>query len=301
MEGDKLLKQVAEILKKFCRQGDIVARWGGDEFIILLPGCDTDNVSRISKKIKINFKDANQLPFDTSFSLGYATKNSTNQDIREIIKLAEDRMFRNKLLENKSARSSFLTSLQNTLWTRSHETQEHCQRMQIMAHKIGRAIMLTDAELDNLKLLAVLHDIGKIAIPNSILDKPDKLSPEEWDSIKKHPEVGYRIALSSPEMSPIAEAILHHHERWDGKGYPLGLKGEKIPLISRIIAIIDTYDVMLNGRPYQEAVSPEKALAEIIRCAGSQFDPGLVPKAIGVLAEGTFDCYELPQKTSEIN
>ncbi|HWP97437.1 MAG TPA: PAS domain S-box protein [Syntrophomonadaceae bacterium] len=284
-EGDTVLKTVAEILRKSCRQEDIVARWGGDEFIILLPGCDLDIASRISDRIKNACKHINDLPIETSLSVGLASKNNITHDIKVIIKEAEDKMYRNKLLETRSTRSSFLTSLEKTLWTRSHETQAHCQRMQEMAQNIAQAIDLHDSELDNVKLLAVLHDIGKIAIPNTILDKPEKLSLAEWESIKKHPEIGYRIALSSPEMAPIAEAILHHHERWDGTGYPLGLKGEEIPLICRIIAIVDTYDVMLNGRPYQKAVSRAEAWMEIKRCAGSQFDPDLVRKAIELFAE----------------
>ncbi|MEN6351241.1 MAG: PAS domain S-box protein [Syntrophomonas sp.] len=285
LEGDKVLKTVADILGRSCRHEDVVARWGGDEFIILLPGCDSDKASGISERIRNACKNVNDLPIGTSLSVGLATINSIGQDINSLIKDAEDKMYRNKLLENRSARSSFLTSLQKVLWTRSHETQEHCLRMQEMAQKMGAAVELADSELDSLMLLAVLHDIGKIAIPNAILEKPGMLTPEEWDSIKKHPEIGYRIALGTPEMAPIAEAILHHHERWDGSGYPLGLKAQEIPLLSRIIAIIDAYDVMLHGRPYQECVNAETALKEIKRCAGSQFDPYLASIAVRVLNE----------------
>lgn len=284
-EGDNLLISVAELLKKSCRKEDIVARWGGDEFILLLPMCDSKAAAKIIQRIKNNCQNINDLPIQTSISLGWAMKSYPTQDIRDIIKEAENMMYRNKLLESRSARSTFLVSLEKTLWTRSHETEEHCQRMQEIAQKIGEAINLPDSELNNLKLLAALHDIGKIAIPNSILDKPDKLSREEWETIKKHPEIGYRIALSSPDMAPIAEAILYHHERWDGTGYPLKLKGENIPLISRIIAIADTYDVMINGRPYQKAVSKEAVCAEIERCAGSQFDPDVARKAAKVFLE----------------
>ncbi|MEN6350002.1 MAG: PAS domain S-box protein [Syntrophomonas sp.] len=281
-EGDRLLKEVAGILKKSCRQEDIVARWGGDEFIILLPGSDHNIAAKIMKRIRNACKDAKELPIDISISLGLAVKNTGSQNIGKIIKDAEDKMYRNKLLAGKSVRSSFLNSLEKTLWTRSHETEEHCRRMQEMALKLGYVIELPDSECDNLKLLAALHDIGKIAISSDILEKPGKLSRQEWENIKKHPEIGYRIALSSPEMAPIAEAILHHHERWDGSGYPLGVKGGKIPLLSRMISIIDAYDVMVNGRPYQKAISPEEAWAEIERCAGLQFDPELVEKAIKV-------------------
>ena|GEM_PF-308730 len=279
-EGDKVLVKAAEILRNSCRQEDIISRWGGDEFIILLPRCDSAGTLRVFKRIYNSFISLDSLPIPINISLGMAIQTSLDQNIRYIIREAEEKMYRNKLLESRSTRSSFIKSLEKTLWEKSHETKEHCQRLQEMAQKMGRALDLTDSELDNLKLLAALHDIGKIAIPNSILDKPGKLTPEEWETIKNHPEIGYRIALSSPELAPIAEAILHHHESWDGTGYPLRIKGEKIPLISRIIAITDTYDVMINGRPYKKAVSKEEALAEIQRCAGTQFDPELVRKGL---------------------
>lgn len=284
-EGDKILMAVAAILKESCREEDLIARWGGDEFIILLPQCDYYTALRIVERINNNCNPIDILPIQTSISLGLASKTLPSCDIREVIKEAEDKMYRQKLLNDKSTRNSFIVSLENTLWTRSHETKEHCERIQKIAQIIGKAIDLTDSELDNIKLLSVLHDIGKIAIPNSILEKPGKLTHEEWDAIKKHPEIGYRIALSSPDIAPIAEAILHHHERWDGTGYPLGLIGEEIPLISRIIAIADAYDVMIIGRPYQKAYAKEEVWAEIERCAGSQFDPVLVRKAIEVFVE----------------
>lgn len=283
LEGDALLKAVTAILKSSCREEDIIARWGGDEFIILLPACSYQDALRILERIKENCKLGYIFPIETSISLGLATKQYIDQDIEYIIKEAEDKMYRHKLLEDKSTRSSFITSLQKALWTRDNETEEHCQRMQEMALKIGKSVGLPDSELDNLKLLATLHDIGKIAIPNSILGKEEKLTSEEWETVKKHAEIGYRIALSSPDMAPIAEAILHHHERWDGQGYPLGLKGEKIPFISRIIAIADTCDVMFNGRSYQKGVGIEEIKAELLRCAGSQFDPGLIKTALEML------------------
>lgn len=275
-EGDKLLIAVADVLKKSCRQEDIAARWGGDEFIILLPRCDSISAVRALERVKSSCRYINDLPIQTIISLGLASKYSSDQDMMDVIKEAEEKMYRNKLLESRSIRSSFLSSLENTLWTRSHESKEHCQRLEGMARKIGQAINLPDSELDNLRLLAALHDIGKIAISNNILDKPQKLTPEECEYVKKHSEVGYRIAISSPEMAPVAQAILHHHEHWDGSGYPMGMKGEEIPVISRIIAIVDAQDVIVTGRPYQKAFSAEEAWSEIQRCAGTQFDPELV-------------------------
>lgn len=282
-QGDNLLITAADTLKRFCRREDVVARWGGDEFIVLLPGCDYDAAHKVYNRIKNACKRVDTLPFQTSMSLGLACKNHPDRNIHEVIKEAEDKMYRNKLLETRSARSRFIMSLEKTLWTRSHETREHCERMQETAEKIGHAVGLPDSEMDNLLLLAALHDIGKIAIPNSILEKTGQLTSEEWDAIKKHPEIGYRIGLSSPEMAPIAEAILHHHERWDGKGYPLGLKGDNIPLLSRIVAIADTYDVMVYGRPYQTPAGQHEVRTELEKCSGSQFDPNLVQIALDIL------------------
>jgi len=279
-EGDKLLIKAGEILKKSCRREDIVARWGGDEFIILLPGCDSEAGLRIIENIQEICKSDNDFPIEISISLGLACKSHSNQNMQEIIKEAEDKMYRNKLLEARSTRSSFISSLEKTLWAKSHETQEHCMLLQEMALEIGYMADLSEGELSKLKMLAYFHDIGKIAIPNAILNKPGKYSPEEWETLKRHSEIGYRIALSSPELAPVAEAILFHHEHWDGQGYPIGLKGEEIPLMSRIIAIVDAYSVLINGRPYQKPVSSEDAWIEIARCAGSQFDPELVEKAM---------------------
>lgn len=141
---------------------------------------------------------------------------------------------------------------------------------------MGYKLNLNYEELNNLSLSATLHDIGKITIAENILKKPGKLTKEEWEIMKKHTEYGFNIANSTAEFSIIAKYILYHHERWDGTGYPEGLIGKKIPLLSRIIALVDAYDVMTHDRPYSKAMNEEKALAEIIKFSGSQFDPELV-------------------------
>ena len=132
------------------------------------------------------------------------------------------------------------------------------------------------SDLAALALLATLHDIGKVTVDDYILRTPGPLTPQEWEEIRKHPEVGYRITLASPELAPISGAILAHHEWWDGSGYPRGLKGEEIPLIARIIALVDAYDVMIHGRPYRPAMTKKQVIEEIRRVAGKQFDPRLV-------------------------
>jgi len=144
---------------------------------------------------------------------------------------------------------------------------------------------LSENELNSLELLAALHDIGKVTIDEKILNKPGKLTPEEWIEIKKHPDAGYRIAMASPKLMPIADLILCHHERWDGTGYPQGLKGEEIPLLSRMISVIDAYDVMTEYRSYRRPISKTAALEEIKRCAGTQFDPQIAQTFIELMME----------------
>jgi len=275
-KGDFLLMKMAEIIKASCRREDIISRWGGDEFAIIMPKADEETAARTCSRIVENCVKSGENPVLPSIALGAVTKNTVVRDMQQVLKEAEDKMYRNKLLESKSARNAIISSLEQTLTEKSHETEEHTRRMRQMCIDIGHSIGLNSEEIDELALLATLHDIGKIAIPDTILVKPDKLTAEEWRVMRRHPEIGYRIAESSPELSHIADAILTHHERYDGEGYPQGLKGDKIPIISRILAIVDAYDVMTHGRPYKAAMSAETALQELERCAGSQFDPGLV-------------------------
>lgn len=274
-EGDALLVSAAKIIEKSCREEDIVCRWGGDEFAILLPRCAHEDAEKICQRIKTAALNNERNFIPISLALGIATKNETNH-IQEALKEAEDRMNRNKLLETKSSRSSILASLQKTLQERTHETEEHELRLQNLALKIGKTIGLSGSELDELVLLAALHDIGKIAVPDHILKKPGPLTSEEWIIMKSHSEIGYRIALACPELILISELILTHHERWDGTGYPRGLKNREIPLLSRVLSIIDAYDAMTNTRPYRKAIGAEEALVELRRNAGTQFDPELV-------------------------
>jgi diguanylate cyclase (GGDEF)-like protein/PAS domain S-box-containing protein len=285
-EGDKLLVRIAGILKESCRKGDIVARWGGDEFALILPYTSEDDALDICKTISERCIESNNGLIISNIALGVSTRDDMQKDTAQMIKEAEDRMYRHKLLENRSSRSSYVSLLEKTLFERNYETDEHAKRMCELSVKMGKFIGLPDNKLDELTLLAALHDIGKIAIPDNILLKPGPLTEDEFDIMKKHPEIGYRIAVLSPELTPIADAILTHHERWDGKGYPQGLIGDEIQVISRIISIVDTFDVMTHKRPYKDAVSKEEALNEIRRCAGNQFDPELAEIFIELIEKG---------------
>ncbi len=275
-EGDRLLQKIAGFMKEACGTDFLASRWGGDEFAIILPGTTGKEAQEICRQIYKLCSAAGMDPIQPSLAMGISTKDSPEKSIFTVLKEAEDRMYRHKLLESKSVRNSIIASLEKTLFERSFETKEHAHRMTETALRIGQAIGLSQSEQDELKLLSWLHDIGKIAIPDGILTKPGKLTPAEWEEMKKHPEIGYRIAQSTQELSHIADFILAHHEKWDGSGYPQGLKGNEIPRLSRILAIVDAYDVMTHSRPYKKAIRREDALVEIARCSGIQFDPEIV-------------------------
>ena len=273
--GDELLVRAGEILKKTCRKDDIIVRWGGDEFVVFLPWTDKEEAKEILRRIKNESENFQVESLPVKIALGSATKRNIDESLEDAFKRAEDRMYQNKLTESNSARSNIISALLGTLKEKSDETEEHAWRMTELSFKFGEVLDLCAEDLDKLSLLATMHDIGKVVIPEEVLKKPGKLTKDEWEKIKEHPETGQRIARTSESLIYISEEILSHHERWDGKGYPYGLKGEEIPYLARIISIIDAYDVMTNGRSYKKRMSKEEALEEIKACARTQFDPNL--------------------------
>lgn len=274
--GDELLKKAAKVLAKGCRSHDILARLGGDEFIVLLPKTDSYETERIIERIKALAVQERIGSIEISISLGYATKKHSQEEMKEVLRKAEDNMYKQKLLESPSMRGKTVDTIIRTLYEKSRREEAHSHRVSNLCVRLGRAIGAHKADIEELKTAGLLHDIGKVAIDGSILNKPSRLSEDEWRVIKRHPEIGYRILSTVIYMSDIAEYILAHHERWDGSGYPKGLKGNEIMLKSRIISIADAYDAMTSLRSYRSPLSKEEAIYELQKNAGIQFDPELV-------------------------
>ncbi len=285
-EGDRLISKIGSILTSACSKDDIIARWGGDEFIILIINKENMYVSNLIQSIKNKCEQITEFSFKISIALGSAEKGQM-MSTEAVMNLAEERMYRSKLTEIKSSRNATIMSLEKTLYEKNNETEEHTQRVKKLSMKLGEKINLSQDELEELKLLSLLHDIGKIGIPDSILMKPGKLTAEEWEIMKGHTEIGYRIAKATPGLSHVANEIFCHHEKFDGTGYPQGLKGEEIPILSRIINIVDSYDVMTHKRVYKDASNTGHAIEELKRCSGTQFDPDIVNEFINLLEEGS--------------
>ena len=284
-EGDKLLKIITEILKDACKERGLVFRTGGDEFVILIPNILEGEYRIIINKIFESCKKYEHELIDVSIALGASTTNDLDKSIYETLKEAEDKVYRQKLLQENSMSSSIMYSLKASLEAKSIETEEHTKRVLENAITIGKKVSLSMSQMDELVLVANLHDIGKIGISEEILLKPSKLSDEEFDLIRTHTDKGYRIVKASNQLDGVAKGVLTHHERWDGNGYPLKLKGEDIPLAARIVCVADSYDVVTHDRTYKKAMSIEEAIEELTICSGRQFDPTIVSTFIEYLKE----------------
>ena len=280
--GDKVLIKLSKILKECFRSEDIIARLAGGTFGAILPSTSMKATLKIVKRIKDTCKKSRR-KIGFTISMGFSTKSKESQNINEVLKEADSNMNKHKLLERKSFHGSIVSSLERALLERDYETEEHVTRMKRYSLILGKELKLSENQLDELNLLATLHDIGKISIPDNIIFKPGKLNEMEWKIVKKHPEIGHRIAKTTPELSTIADGILTHHEWWDGNGYPRGLKECEVSIISRIVSIVDAYDAMTSDRPYRKALSKKTAIKELKRCSGTQFDPDLVDKFILLL------------------
>jgi diguanylate cyclase (GGDEF)-like protein/PAS domain S-box-containing protein len=274
--GDKLLIKVAEIIKKSCRGDDIIARLGGDEFVIILPNTDGAETEKLIKRMHKLAAAEKIGGLDVSISFGYETKLKDEQDIHDVIRDTEDHMYKHKLYEGAGMRSKTVELIMSTLYEKNNREMLHSKRVSQFCEVIASNMNFDKDYVNQISIAGLMHDIGKIGIEESILNKVSKLTDEEFKEMQRHSEIGFRILNSVKEFSEIAEYVLEHQEKWDGSGYPRGLKGDGISIQARIIAIADAYDAMTTYRTYGNILTEEQAVAEIKNCSGAQFDPEIV-------------------------
>jgi diguanylate cyclase (GGDEF)-like protein/PAS domain S-box-containing protein len=275
-EGDLLLKAIADAFRNACRRNDIIARWGGDEYAVILPETDGATAEEACRRIKQLAGAAEGTVVRPSIALGVATKEQKDRNIYQVIRQAEERMYNNKIAESKENEKNVLSSLTERAQTRTPGLPAHLARTADLARRFGKTLGLEEDQLLSLLLLVRMHNVGLAVIPPEILARPGRLSEEEWAKMKKHSDAGYRIVKSFPDTARISNEVLCADERWDGSGYPRGLKGKDIPYLSRILSIIDAFDVMTHGRPYARSFTQTEAIEELQSNAGRQFDPELV-------------------------
>ncbi|MDC7246165.1 MAG: diguanylate cyclase [Sphaerochaetaceae bacterium] len=274
--GDELLVNISKILVQENSDSDYCARIGGDEFALIIENKDETYREQLIERIQARIERLPRHKVVVSLSFGFARATNGLFGVDELLKKAENDLNQNKLHESPSSRSRALNTFIHTLHEKNPREELHSRRVSLLGARLAKAVGMGPTEIAQMKTAGLLHDIGKISIDEAILNKEGPLNDHEWLEMKKHPEKGYRILLSVGELGEISTHVLSHHERIDGKGYPQGLKGEKIPLQSRIIAIADSFDAMTAWRPYKKIMGEEDAARELIRCSGTQFDSNLV-------------------------
>jgi len=296
--GDSLLKSLARTLRSSLRRADTPFCYGGDEFTFILPATDAESAQRIIDRIRSKWllapkADHLVLERPLGLSAGIAEFPENAETADGLVFLADTALYRSKIEGgNKTTLVSALGALETdvldratleqvyalaaTVDAKDHFTYGHSQRVAAISEMIGKAIGLSREELATLHAASLLHDIGKVGVSDSILTKPSKPTEDEWAVIRKHSAEGARIVGYVKGLALVVPIIHHHHEWYDGTGYPDGLKGEDIPLGARIMSITDAYDTMTTPRTYRNVVSQQEALEELRRCSGTQFDPELV-------------------------
>jgi diguanylate cyclase (GGDEF)-like protein/putative nucleotidyltransferase with HDIG domain len=306
--GDILLNQVGRIIKSAIRSADQAFRYGGDEFVVILPQTTTNDARIVAERVREGVaKEMEKKKIAVTCSIGLASYPADGVLSGELVTVADtalyfakrtggNRLYLSSTILSEpveyagiSARRNGLSAiyaLVSTVETRDPYTYGHSRKVNTYAVALAEAIGLSPEDVSRVSTAALLHDIGKIGVPDKVLNKKGKLSKEDWEAIKSHPRLGANIVGNIPNLVACVSSILHHHERWDGGGYPEGLKGEEISIEARILAIADSFEAMTSSRPYRAALCNEKAIEELRRCAGSQFDPELVEVFIGIIEAG---------------
>jgi diguanylate cyclase (GGDEF)-like protein/PAS domain S-box-containing protein/putative nucleotidyltransferase with HDIG domain len=281
-KGDLLLKKIAKAFLKVVNHESIF-RIGGDEFVILMKNANKNDLESIINKIKIEVDKISIEEVRVSVGIGYAIKDHKSLSFNDTLNQAETNMYRNKMIHGKNTKNKAILSILKALTEKNIYEKDHSIFVSKYAKMIGEDMKLSKDSIKELELAALLHDIGKISISDEILLKPTKLTPQEFEMIKTHTESGYQILRIADEYSDFAEYALSHHERYDGSGYPSKLKGEDIPLFSRIIAVADAYEAMTSKRPFRDAYTKEYAISELKKHSGTQFDPKIVKRFLKII------------------
>jgi diguanylate cyclase (GGDEF)-like protein/putative nucleotidyltransferase with HDIG domain len=306
--GDILLGQVGKVVKSSVRSGDQAFRYGGDEFVVILPHTAVDDAYVVAERVRVRIaREMEEKEISVTCSIGLASYPSDGVISGELITVADTALYfakrtggnrvylSSKILSESQDNAgtyarrnglSAIYALVSTVEAKDPYTYGHSRKVNTYAVALAEAIGLSPEDVSRVSTAALLHDIGKIGVPDKVLNKKGKLNAEDWEAIKAHPRLGATIVGNVPNLVPCVSIILHHHERWDGSGYPEGLKGEEIPIEARILAIADSFEAMSSARPYRPALCGEKVLKQLRRGAGSQFDPELVEVFIGIIEAG---------------
>lgn len=310
--GDLVLRRVGEILKGSVREGDIVSRYGGEEFAVILPNTNEKHAIEVGERIRKAIAGTeflgqeNQPNRNITISIGVSSYPTRAKNKHQLINTADDALYRAKSfnknrveiyhnvleeistqmnVENDTVKS--LKTFINMINIKDRYTHGHIERVVIYIKWFSEYLGLSSEDKFKLGIAAYLHDIGKLEIPEEILNKKDKLTEEEFNLLKSHPTKGVNLIKHIKEFKPCMPIIEYHHERYDGRGYPKGLKGEEIPYLSRVLTIADSFDAMTSNRPYNIRKSQEQGIEELRKNSGTQFDPYLVEAFILMLQKHT--------------
>lgn len=275
--GDEIIKKVAEVIKNVCIKPYIPVRWDGDDFLIILPKLNEDAANSFIRDLKYNLQlqMADELS-DVSVTIGSFIKTNNDISLKQAMKNADENMLINKVADNKSVQNTPINMILKVLLEKNQREKIHSRRVSEICVAIGQAMHMNEEDINKLRIIGLIHDIGKIGIDERILNKPAKLTNRECKIMKQHSEIGFRILSANKQTSELAFYVLSHHESLDGTGYPNGIKGDNISIYTRILTLADSYDAMTKDRPYRKGLSDDEAIAEIKKCSGTQFDPDIV-------------------------
>jgi len=273
-EGDYYLKETAKLLKKTFKESSVIARLGGDEFGIILPKTTEKQLKEFVKSLEKNSKEIRAKGINYSYGLGYGIKKYDYEDVVKVLKEADDNLYKNKMLVEASRDMAY--EILSVFRKKYPEEMEHAKEVSRLLVKFAKELNFTEEKIEELEMSGLFHDVGKVAIPVEVLNKIEELTEQELKEIRRHTEIGFRILSKSIEYSRVATYVLYHHERIDGLGYPFGIKGEKIPIESKMISIANKYVALMTDKSYRKGNSKEKTIKILKGMAGTHIDSGLL-------------------------